>query len=149
MRTLVTQLEEALHTDFEEDIRVIHEEYPVSSSYWALWERRREGYVKTSGAYQKIRRKIANRFEQVGLGGQKSFKRVVDALSKAFEILGKYGIEAGEAFDARHYQYDSGNRYISLRYSNRKKPVEIEKSALSFSWHRMESGDFEIVSYLL
>ena len=149
---LISQLEEAVRGEtLAEEVRAIYEEYPVSPSYWALWERRREGYRKKGPEYQKLRRKVAHDLEKAGLGGSGSFERVGNALSIAFRILAKHGIEQGDTFDAKLYGSDQGNRYISLRYSNRKEPsapTDLEQSALAFTWHKRESGNFEIIAYL-
>jgi len=98
-----------------------------------------------------MRSKIAKAFDKAGLTGKAGFKRVGEALTRAFAILDRYDIEIGQVATKDMFPGPSGSRAVQIAFSNRRdpaSPVEVQNSMLHVSWHQQETGLFEIVMYL-
>ena len=91
----------------------------------------------------KLRRPIANAFKAAGLDGNGRFRKAQEGYSKA--------IEMDEIVSSHHFNQDSGNFTIRLAYSNPEdsfSPIPISNSMLALSFHKMETGLFEVLAYL-
>ncbi len=88
---------------------------------------------------------------RAGFDGNARFNRVGEALSRAFDVLSKVGIEQGEVISARELSGDKGTTTIDLAFSNPEDPFSpeaISNSVLAFSWTKLAKGQFEVVAYL-
>jgi hypothetical protein len=104
-----------------------------------------------NGKLDKSMRQQANRdLERAGLDGNGRFQKIGQALSVAFKVLEKYGIDPDEVLSADRHRAPSGTWPIDLAFSNPEdsfSPVSIRNSVLHFAW--TDLGDkYEVVAYL-
>ena len=99
----------------------------------------------------KLRRPIAAAFKMEGLDGNGRFRKAQHGYMRAIEVLHDYGIEMDQIVSSHHFNQDSGNFTIRLAYSNPEdpfSPTSITNSMLALSFHKMETGKFEVLAYL-
>lgn len=88
---------------------------------------------------------------RAGLDGNGRFRKVGEALTVAFDVLSKLGIEQDEILSAHKFSGESGSTTIELAFSNPDdafSPENISNSVLAFSWTELVKGRFEVVAYL-
>lgn len=86
-----------------------------------------------------------------GLDGNGRFSKVGQGLSRAFDVLAKYGIEPDETLNANGFMGPEGRRSIHLAFSNPAdsfSPVNIPNTMLAITWAEVNPGRFEMVAYL-
>ncbi len=88
---------------------------------------------------------------KAGFGGNGRFRKVGEALSRAFSVLSKVGIVQDRALSAYWLSDDYGDWPIDIAFSNKEDPLSTEhitNSVLKFSWSKLRDGRFEIEAYL-
>ena len=104
-----------------------------------------------NGRLESSHRRQANAdLIKAGFGGRVHFRRIGDALSKAFNVLNLYGIEPGEVLNAHRHSTPTGSWPIEIAFSNPSdsfSPKAISNSVLYFSWTDLGKS-FEVIAYL-
>lgn len=89
-----------------------------------------------------------------GFDGNGRFRSQGHGISSAFDVLSKFGIVVDGHVDGFRVSKPSGSIKIDVAFSDENAsspfdpPASIPNSALSFSWHELENGKFEVVAYL-
>lgn len=107
--------------------------------------------AKAKRVDRTLRNQFATSAKKHGLDGNGRFDRVGKAISAAFDILSKYGIESGGSIDAFGLKQDSGSRRFDMAWTNPEdsfSPIPISNSYLSITWQLMDNNKFEVVAYL-
>jgi hypothetical protein len=96
-----------------------------------------------------LRRKIADALTKAGLDGNGRFDSASLGLSKAWEVLGEFGIEPDEIVDS--HKLKAGRATVDLAWHNDSdadSPVPIPNTMLVIAATRLESEKYEVVVYL-
>lgn len=86
-----------------------------------------------------------------GLDGNGRFRKIGQALAVAFEVLGKFGIEADEVLSAHKFPEAKGRATINLAFQNPDDPFSpesIDNTMLAIQWTEMRPGSVEVIAYL-
>lgn len=97
-----------------------------------------------------VRRAANADLVRAGLDGNGRFTKVGQALTAAFDVLGKYGIEPDETLSAHRHSQPQGTWPIHVAFSNPSdsfSPVSIQNSVLHFAWTDL-GNRFDVVAYL-
>jgi hypothetical protein len=100
---------------------------------------------------QKKKRLVQRVFGLEGLDGNKYFRKAQAGYSKAIEILQDYGIEMDEVVSSHHFSQPKGRFTVNLAMTNPDdifSPIPITNSMLVVSFYQMQSGKFEVITYL-
>jgi hypothetical protein len=85
------------------------------------------------------------------VGGKPLFRSVGAAIAKCADILARHGYEWGEVINSHTFLRDSGRTAIDLAQSNADDPfapAPVEDVALSFQWHKFDTGRVEAIAYV-
>ena len=103
-----------------------------------------------SGKLERPLRERANdALEKAGFDGNIPYDRLGRAISDAFVVLRKFGIESDSATPLLNRE--SGKERFDLAFSNADdpfSPTPIANSVLYFTWYRHASGNYEVLAYL-
>lgn len=98
-----------------------------------------------------VRQRVNDIFEKKGLTGSGRFHSPGAGLSEASSIMGTKGLEFDQAVGGYAMAAKSGHKNIDLAFTNSDDvfaPIPIMNSMLSFSWHELTHGVYEITAYL-
>lgn len=100
--------------------------------------------------HQSIRSTINEHLSRSGLDGNTYYEKPQHGYVRALDILAEYNIELGEVVDSWAFTHPSHHIYILLakKTSDPFAPIDIPNTQLSLSWHKMQSGRFEVIAYL-
>jgi len=116
-----------------------------------MYDYDRSKIARGEGLDSGVRVKANQVFNRIGLDGNGRFRKVGEALSKAFEALAKLGIEPGEVLSAHKFSGSKGSYSIDLAFGNALdpfSPTSISNSTLFLQWQELSPGRFEVVGYL-
>lgn len=85
------------------------------------------------------------------VGGKPLFRSIGAAIAKCADILARHGYEWGEVINSHTFLRDSGRTAIDIAQSNADDPfapAQVEDVALSFQWHKFDTGRVEAVAYV-
>ena len=97
------------------------------------------------------RQRINMALMKKGLDGNLAFQRIGQALNVIAEVLGDAGLEQDEVFSADRFRNDDGRANFNIALSNPIdpfSPTPVNNSALAITWHKYESGRYEVLAYL-
>jgi len=99
-----------------------------------------------------IRRKANAALDKAGFGGRKKWRKVGMAITDAFTVLAKFGIELDEIISAFHIDQPKGTYNVNIAFTNPEdsySPTQISNSVLHLSWTDLTGkGQFEVIAYL-
>jgi hypothetical protein len=97
------------------------------------------------------RQKVNAELMKKGLDGNRSFQRIGQALNVIAQVLSSEGLEQAEVFNANRFLGDNGRATFDIALSNPTdpfSPTDIGNSMLALTWHKHESGNYEVIAYL-
>lgn len=97
------------------------------------------------------RQKVNADLMKKGLDGNRSFQRIGQALNVIAQVLEDSGLEQAEVFSADRFRRDDGRANFDIALSNPTdpfSPTDISNSMLAITWHRHDSGNYEVIAYL-
>lgn len=97
------------------------------------------------------RQKVNAALIKKGLDGNIAFQRIGQALNVIAGVLGDMGLEQAEVFSANRFMGDDGRANFDIALSNPTdsfSPTPINNSMLAITWHKHESGRYEVLAYL-
>lgn len=110
---------------------------------------------RTAAASVKLdnttRQKVNAALMKKGLDGNLAFQRIGQALNVIAGVLGDAGLEQAEVFSASRFMADDGRANFDIALSNPTdsfSPTPIANSMLAITWHKHESGRYEVIAYL-
>jgi predicted DNA-binding WGR domain protein len=86
-----------------------------------------------------------------GLDGNKPFPRIGGALNKIAEVLDTFGFEQADVFSADRFRGDSGRATFDIAKSNPDdsfSPMMVSNSMLVVTWHKFDTGNYEVIAML-
>jgi hypothetical protein len=98
-----------------------------------------------------LRGVINHDLDHAGFGGQKRFRSMSQALSQAFSVLSKHGIEPDEVADGFLFRQPKGSKLIDLAFSNEAdpfSPLSIDNTGLFVQWEDLAKDQFEVIAYV-
>ena len=109
-----------------------------------------------------VRHQINSDLSKRGLDGNGNFRGPSHGISEAFGVLSHYDIVPVDSLSGDLFIGDSGRRTLRVGVPHTTwvttdagmpdmqfmPPVELENTALTFTWYRRESGNFEILAFL-
>lgn len=105
---------------------------------------------RPSGKLDRATRERANEaLAHMGFDGNTPYERLGKAISDAFVVLRKFGIESDSATPLLNRE--SGKERFDIAFidpSDPFSPSPISNSVLYFTWYRHETGNYEILAYL-
>jgi len=99
----------------------------------------------------RIKRQVAVAFKRAGLDGNGRFEKPGQGYSKAFEILGDFGMSLEDLADSHIFSMDQGSQRLRMVFTNPGdpfSPTPIKNSVLVISHHKMETDKYEVLAYL-
>lgn len=99
----------------------------------------------------RVKRLIAVAFKRAGLDGNGRFEKPSQGYSKAFEILGDFGMSLEDLADSHIFSMDHGSQRLRMVLTNPGdpfSPTPIKNSVLVISHYKMETDKFEVLAYL-
>lgn len=110
---------------------------------------------RTAAASVKLdnstRQKVNAALMKKGLDGNIAFQRIGQALNVIAGVLQDAGLEQAEVFSANRFMGDDGRANFDIALSNPTdsfSPTDIANSMLAITWHKHESGRYEVIAYL-
>lgn len=110
---------------------------------------------RTAAASVKLdnatRQKVNAALMRKGLDGNLAFQRIGQALNVIAQVLQDAGLEQAEVFSANRFMGDDGRATFDIALSNPVdpfSPTDIGNSMLAVTWHKHESGRYEVIAYL-
>ena len=97
------------------------------------------------------RQKVNADLMKKGLDGNLAFQRLGQALNVIAEVLQDAGLEQAEVFSASRFMGDDGRANFDIALSNPTdsfSPTDITNSMLAVTWHKHDSGRYEVIAYL-
>ena len=85
------------------------------------------------------------------VGGKPLFRSIGAAIAKCADILARHGYEWGEVINSHTFLRDTGRTAIDIAQSNADDPfapAQVEDVALSFQWHKFDTGRVEAIAYV-
>lgn len=111
--------------------------------------------VRTAAAGVRLdnstRQKVNADLMKKGLDGNLAFQRIGQALNVIAEVLQDAGLEQAEVFSASRFMGDDGRANFDIALSNPTdafSPTDITNSMLAVTWHKHDSGRYEVIAYL-
>jgi len=90
--------------------------------------------------------KINREFIRHGLDGNTMFRKPGAGWATIFDILKDFGLTSD---DTPQFRGDSGTERIGIRHiGDEFEATEIENTFVVVAWHKMQSGNYEVVPYL-
>lgn len=97
------------------------------------------------------RQKVNADLMKNGLDGNLAFQRIGQALNVIAEVLQDAGLEQAEVFSASRFMGDDGRANFDIALSNPTdpfSPTPVANSMLAITWHKHDSGRYEVLAYL-
>jgi predicted DNA-binding WGR domain protein len=97
------------------------------------------------------RQKINMALMKKGLDGNIAFQRIGQALNVIAGVLQDAGLEQAEVFSANRFMGDDGRANFDIALSNPTdsfSPTPINNTMLAITWHKHDSGRYEVIAYL-
>lgn len=97
------------------------------------------------------RQKVNADLLKKGFDGNLAFQRLGQALNGIAEVLQDAGLEQAEVFSAARFSGDDGRANFDIALSNPTdsfSPTDITNSMLAVTWHKHDSGRYEVIAYL-
>lgn len=99
----------------------------------------------------RVRRQANAALIRAGLDGNGRFRKIGEALAKAFDVLNDFGIEPDEVLSAHKFPEAKGRANVELAFKNPEDPFSpepIANSMLAIQWTELTPGRVEAVAYL-
>jgi len=99
----------------------------------------------------RTKQKINQELIKKGLGGKARYRKMGQAITAAFDVLAKFGIETDETLRVDNFGGDQGNRAIRIAWSNKDdsfSPISIRNTMLALSWTKLDDDRYEVIGYL-
>lgn len=99
----------------------------------------------------KTRQKINAALMKKGLDGNLAFQRLGQALNVIAGVLQDAGVEQAEVFSANRFMGDDGRANFDIALSNPTdsfSPTPIDNSMIAITWHKHDSGRYEVIAHL-
>ena len=100
---------------------------------------------------QKTKSAVTAALIKAGMDGNGRFVTLGNALSRAGDVLAKFGIEWGEVINSFPLKAPKGSLNIDLAKTNLEdsfSPTDIGNTRLAFQWYTLDNGQYEVVAYL-
>ena len=124
---------------------------PMRKTTDRLAQRWLQAGIENGRIDSSVKQAANSKLRHAGLDGNGRFLKVGHALSAAFEVLTKFGIEPDESLNADRHRHPNGVWSISLAFSNPQdsfSPVSVNNSVLHFAWSTLDNDRIEVVAYL-
>jgi hypothetical protein len=108
-------------------------------------------FLKRTRIEPALREKINDALDRAGFGGGRKFLTVGAALSSAFSVLGKFGIEMDTVLNSWFFRKKEGTMSIELAFTNEEDsfaPQSISENLLFFQWAELIEDRFEVIAYV-
>ena len=99
----------------------------------------------------RLKADINTSLRKAGFDGRGRWQKIGQALSAAFDVLAKHGLEQDETLNAHLFREPSGTRSIEVAFTNEEdsfSPISISNSVVHFSWTELRERHIEVIAYM-
>lgn len=92
-----------------------------------------------------VKTKVNTALTRAGLDGTRYFRSIAQANNALADVLDQHGFIAP---DLPHHYYGAPSGRATFSVERTADAEELRKTMLVYSWHKMQSGNYEVIAYL-